>query len=150
MAVRSNSDVTIILLPRLKVDAKSYSGEVDENGNTYLHLGALWGNLEVLRTFIDDINVDERNAQGDTALHMAIRSNQLEAINFLMGKNVSFGIPVSYTMAHLNAYHCAGNLRQSACAGNMNYKRRHKANTDATHVAIVNSILVCLYVFQGL
>ncbi|GFQ74066.1 ankyrin-3 [Trichonephila clavata] len=58
---------------------------VDVHGYTILHLGALNGNLEIVKyCFEKGCNVDVRDSFGLTALHMAVRGNYQEVVSFLI------------------------------------------------------------------
>ena len=56
----------------------------DENGNTYFHLAAKQNHLDILKTFIDEVNPNKKNNDGDTAMHLACQNGNLETITTLM------------------------------------------------------------------
>ncbi|GIY04760.1 hypothetical protein CEXT_522433 [Caerostris extrusa] len=60
------------------------------NGDTFVHLAALYGCVGVLKYYYDfkkDI-FECRNRDGKTALHIAAQSSQLECVQYLLSCNV--------------------------------------------------------------
>jgi ankyrin repeat protein len=70
-------------LLELGVDARA----TDLNGNTYYHLAAREGKMEVLKAFVDDVDMTSVNNDGDTALHLAANSGHVETVKLLLQKS---------------------------------------------------------------
>ncbi|GFY75388.1 ankyrin-1 [Trichonephila inaurata madagascariensis] len=58
---------------------------VDVHGRTILHLGALNGNMEIMKYSLENgCSVDVRDSFGLTALHRAVQGNYQEVVSFLI------------------------------------------------------------------
>ena len=53
-------------------------------GMKVFHLVALSRNLEIMKLFLNENNVNERNSQGETPLHLSVISGSEEAVNFVL------------------------------------------------------------------
>ncbi|GIY53309.1 ankyrin repeat domain-containing protein 16 [Caerostris darwini] len=89
--VRENkSDLFIELLDKNKCSFNRLIIEKNFNGDTFVHLAALYGCVGVLKYYYDfkkDI-FECRNRDGKTALHIAAQSSQLECVQYLLSCNV--------------------------------------------------------------
>jgi ankyrin repeat protein len=59
----------------------------DLNGNTFYHLAARDGRMEIVQAFIDDIDLASVNKDGDTPLHLAAKSGHVQVVELLLQKS---------------------------------------------------------------
>lgn len=63
----------------------------DSKGNTLLHIASENGNVELLQYFTEQLNLglEGKNLKGETPLMLAVHSNNIEAVRFLLDKQVN-------------------------------------------------------------
>jgi len=67
---------------------------VDPAGQTVLHLAARAGALEVVRVLVDArVNIDRRNANGETAIMLAALGGHRSVVEFLISKEAQINQP---------------------------------------------------------
>lgn len=77
----------------------------DSNGNTPLHIACQCGHVQLIDTFITQFNITSLNNEGQSLIHIATNSTQLEVIQLLVSKGFS---PDTYTGTDgLNCLHLA-------------------------------------------
>ena len=59
----------------------------DLNCNTFYHLAARDGRTEVVKSFIDEVDLTSVNNDGDTPLHLAAKSGHTEVVKLLLNKS---------------------------------------------------------------
>jgi ankyrin repeat protein len=59
----------------------------DLNGNTFYHLAARDGRVEIVQAFIDDVDLASVNKDGDTPLHLAAKSGHVQVVELLLHKS---------------------------------------------------------------
>ena len=69
---------------KLIQDAKGKCNVADANGNTILHYAAERGNLALVKAVAPAIGLDAVNKDGETALFVAIRRNQLAVLKVML------------------------------------------------------------------
>ena len=71
-----------------------YNLEDKNTGNSYLLLSTIENCPELVQYFLEKgANVDKQNNNGDTALHIALRNNNLEIVKIIMNYKPSLDIP---------------------------------------------------------
>lgn len=73
--------------PEEPIDPLAY---VDSNGDHLIHIAAQLGDVETLSLLLDaGININQTGDMGNTALHCAYSSEQLEAVELLLKRGAS-------------------------------------------------------------
>ena len=71
-----------------------YDLEEKKTGNSYLHLATIDGYAEIVHYFLDKgADINKQNNNGDTALHIALRNNNIEIVRIIMAYKPALGIP---------------------------------------------------------
>ncbi|XP_033732117.1 uncharacterized protein LOC117321715 [Pecten maximus] len=70
----------------------AYAEQQDEDGNTLMHHAAANNQGEVIKMFHKTVNVDAKNNEGDTALHIACREGNHNAVLELIDKKAKSNI----------------------------------------------------------
>ena len=71
-----------------------YDLEEKKTGNSYLHLATIDGCAEIVHYFLDKgADINKQNNNGDTALHIALRNNNIEIVRIIMAYKPALGIP---------------------------------------------------------
>ena len=95
---------SLTTFPRQKVDSEGYRDNSRENKNDYnknikhriltFHSAILSGNTEIAMRSIKsgDVNVNSRDAYGDSALHIATKSGRKEMVRILLEANANVNI----------------------------------------------------------
>ena len=86
---RNNKDKINLILSSPLINLKY----VDKNNNTYLHLGVIYQNIEVVKLLIEKgISINAQNKDGNTALHLAYYLNNIALINLLISFKADINI----------------------------------------------------------
>ena len=86
---RNNKDKINLILSSPLINLKY----VDKNNNTYLHLGVIYQNIEVVKLLIEKgISINTQNKDGNTALHLAYYLNNIALINLLISFKADINI----------------------------------------------------------
>lgn len=81
-AIRTDNVIAVKLLLHLNIDQQNYQLESIEN-ETYLHLAARVGNIDVVRVLVSEINIGHKDVCGDTALDHALDHKNTAIAQFL-------------------------------------------------------------------
>ena len=76
---------------------EDYRGKKNKQGNTCLHLACEWGSLEIVKYLIDvlGLNINERNHDEETPLHLSIRFERLSIFDFLIDEHADVDVNAS-------------------------------------------------------
>lgn len=83
VAVQAGRVDKVQCLLEIGADSKA----TDLNGNTFFHIAARDGKAEVVKAFINDVDLTNVNKDGDTSLHLAAKSGDVEAVRLLVNKS---------------------------------------------------------------
>ena len=71
-----------------------YDLEEKNTGNSYLHLATIDGCAEIVHYFLEKgADINKKNNNGDTALHIALRNNNIQIIRIIMDYKPALDIP---------------------------------------------------------
>ena len=100
-----NNIKSIISKDRTKIDEKN------EHGNTFLHLAADNGNIEVLKYLVSQgANVNVKDNYGRTPLQVAVNKNNLEMVEYLISHGADVNVKDSFSKSPLHDAASIGNI----------------------------------------
>lgn len=87
---------------RCLLEVGADSKATDLNGNTFYHIAARDGKLQVVKSFIDAVDLADVNKDGDTALHLAAKSGKVEVVKLLLDKSKLDARDKYYFIKHIS------------------------------------------------
>ncbi len=101
------------------------AGNIDKQGNTPLHKTIMNKNITVLKELLNkEIEIDQKNYKGETALHLAVKLNNIESVEMLIAHYATISIFDVYNFSPL---YYANNLKYYEIA---NLLKQHGAKIE--------------------
>ena len=90
-------DIEMVKMVHDLAENEDYRGKKNKQGNTCLHLACEWGSLEIVKYLIDvlGLNINERNHDEETPLHLSIRFDRLSMFDFLIDEHADVDVNAS-------------------------------------------------------